>query len=104
MSAFDYPRNAARFSIIAPYAAFMLMCVNRQLETDLGAAADVAGYIASSISILLMVAAAVAGVYALLAGRRAKNLETVQIAVLGLITSCGSIGLTLVAVYIVYSR
>jgi len=105
MSAFDYPRNAARFSVIAPYAGFLLMCVNQRLAPDFGATVGaILGHVASTICIVLMVAALLAGVYAIVAGRRAKNLETVQIAVLGLITSSGSIALTAVAMYIVFSQ
>ncbi|QDU97266.1 hypothetical protein [Lignipirellula cremea] len=92
-------RNAARFAILAPQAAFLLMCVFRQLSgTDtLTPSGRFWFYTASTLATGLIAAGAVAGVIGLVRGIRSRSWDTSIIAGLGLFVTSVLTGVILLA-------
>lgn len=82
-------RNAARFSIVAPHAGMLLMCVVRWVAG--GEEETWASIIAGVIVIGLLVVGTIAGFVGLLWARGENGRETVAMSFLGLFLSGGGL-------------
>ncbi|MEQ8785509.1 MAG: hypothetical protein RIC55_04390 [Pirellulaceae bacterium] len=99
-------RYAARFSIVAPIAAFWMMCLalgglGEGYQTSLGGWLHL---IVELLLLLLIVAGLALGGYALVRARREASRETQALAVLGLVLNLGWVLLwtTLLVVALLY--
>lgn len=86
----DWPRLAARVSVIGAFLCFTLNCVVNQLLLKNPQPGREGWWLAADgVSMLVLAAGVIAGIIGIIGGVRRKSSDTVGIATIGLVLNCG---------------